>query len=143
MPVDDAKIYEKWTQNIRKSMEKAKMWPHGTDEWTQELVGEYVRRLQSEFWRSARVRKEKILQREGNALYPFPRGMKTDRRMLIRVFDFIFKKKLRPQVRRLKICDLDRLYYVRTIFRTATCNFGTLDCYPPKGIQVIVFEKFY
>lgn len=45
-------IYDLWTKRIRSEMEKAGTWPTGMQEYSAEVIIEYISRLQRIFWTS-------------------------------------------------------------------------------------------
>lgn len=134
--IKETELYEKWTKAIRRDMERRHIWPTGLEEWTQETISEYVRRLQNQFWKSTGVKKSLIVENKYHVLIQilnYPRKDYPQGHYLLRVFRAIYKYKIRRYIRRMKICDLSLWSWQCTPIRAATFS---LDWKPRNIIKI-------
>lgn len=136
LSISETELYEKWTIAIRENMEKKHVWPTGTEEWTQELVSEYIRQLQIQLWKNVKVPKKFLNNNKHYVLIQmvdYPNRRFPDGRHLLRVFRAIYKNKIRRYVRRQKICDLNHWRWFATPLYTASY---TLELRPKNIIKI-------
>ncbi|MES2985724.1 MAG: hypothetical protein V4686_01190 [Patescibacteria group bacterium] len=137
-----ASVYELWTTNIRQSMQEKKIWPIGTEEWTYVLVMEYVKRLQSEFWKSSRVDQDLILKLNFSKKVDYLAERYELLYPLLKVFNIIFYSKLKRHTAKWKICRLPiQRWYISPLY-TYTHKYEMNRCQEKVSVEAR-FEKFY